>query len=51
MSARAAARLVSLGFTNVYRYQAGKADCSLQDFRAKGRRQAFRVSRMSTNAT
>ena len=26
MSARAASRLVSLGFTTVYRYQAGKAD-------------------------
>jgi hypothetical protein len=26
MSARAASRLVSLGFANVYRYQAGKAD-------------------------
>jgi hypothetical protein len=26
MSARAASRLVSLGFNNVYRYQAGKAD-------------------------
>lgn len=26
MSARAASRLVSLGFTDVYRYQAGKAD-------------------------
>ena len=26
MSARAAARLVSLGFTNVHRYQAGRAD-------------------------
>ena len=26
MSARAAARLASLGFTNVHRYQAGRAD-------------------------
>jgi len=26
MSARAAARLATLGFTNVYRYQAGRAD-------------------------
>ncbi len=26
MSARAASRLISLGFSHVYRYQAGKAD-------------------------
>ena len=26
MSARAASRLATLGFTNVYRYQAGRAD-------------------------
>src|SRR2546428_525262 len=36
MSARAAARLVSLGFPNVYRYQAGRADWFAAGFPREG---------------